>query len=174
MHRCLPVLALLVTLLAGCAALVDADLRQANSTGQPVYIGHLAAAKPDRRGRIAVAATIFNTSPKTYRYVDLTVAAQRRRTGVAGHDPTAAKVTLRLAGPLRPRRTAGLTTWRNVWHGERVSCVDIVGIVLTDMDGGVIVVDGPALAGVQSRRLRRGCDSPGNLPDPARKSLASG
>ena len=174
MQCCLPVLAPLVTLLAGCAALIDADLRQANTTGQPVYIGRLAAGEPDQRGRIDVSATIFNTSAKTYRYVDLTVAAHRRPIGAAGHDPLAAKVTLRLAGPLRPRRTAGLATWRNVWHGESVSCVDIVGIVLTDMDGGVIVVDGPALAGVQSRRLRRGCDSPGNLPDPARKSLASG
>lgn len=157
MSRSLSALAPLVTLLGGCAALIDVDLRQAHDTGQPLYVGRITAAEPDQRDRIDVNATIFNTSAKTYRYVDLTVAAHRRPVGTASQSPPTSTATLRLAGPLRPRRSAGLTTWRHVWRGEAVACIELVRVALTDMDGHTVAVDAAALADVVSRRLRRGC-----------------
>lgn len=174
MFRRLPASAPFVTLLAGCAALTDADLRQAQDTRQPVYISRLTPAEPDRHGRIAASATIFNTSAKTYRYVDLTVTAHRRPDGSTGIGAPVSTVTLRLAGPLRPRRAAGLTTWRNVWQGERIACVEVVRIALSDMGDGITAIDGQALSGLLSRRLRRGCGSARNLSYPARKSRPSG
>lgn len=145
--------------LFGCAAVFDQELQRAKEARAPVFLGSLAAREPDAHGKIDVQAQLFNTSDNVYKYVDVSLIAYNRvgdpirRSGQQAL-PT---VTLRLTGPLRPRRTSGKTRWPGVWYVQKVDCLEVSRIDITHMDGQIVRVDGDDLMGVLAADVAQGC-----------------
>ena len=134
------------------------ELQAARKAQRPIFIGTLFAGKPDKRGIIGAAAHIFNTSDKTYKYVDLQLTATNRvGDPIVRHGERSPMVRLRFTGPLPPRRTSGRTTWPNVWYLEKPACLTVMKIEITRMDGSIVSLDGAALDDVLAKELRQDC-----------------
>ena len=107
---------------------------------------------------IDARAQLFNTSAKTYKYVDIGITAYNRVGDAIIRDGDASSlIKLRFTGPLSPRRTPGISTWPNVWYVRKIACLSVSRINITHMDGSVVAIDGPTLTDVLASKLSKGC-----------------
>jgi len=142
----------------GCTATFNTDLLNAKKTRQPIFVGFLTAEKPDKRGSIDASGQIFNTSHKTYKYVDIRVTATNRVGDVIIRDDDRSSVVkLRFTGPLAPLRTSGLVTWPNIWYVQKIACITVIRIDITHMDGTIVPLDGAILDDMLPAKLRKNC-----------------
>ncbi len=145
-------------LLVGCAAVLDQELQRAKSSREPVYLSSLVAGEPDDRGMIDVHVQLFNTSDKIYKYVDLSLIAYNRvGDAIKRSGENSPIVKLRFTGPLRPRRTPGISSWPGVWYVQKVGCLEVSRIDITYMDGQAVAIGGAMLTSVLARDVARGC-----------------
>ena len=147
---------------AACGTTLDAtrmpELQAARKAQRPIFVGNLFAGKADKRGFIDAGAHIFNTSGKTYKYVDLHLTATNRvGDPIVRNGEQSPMVRLRFTGPLPPRRASGRTTWPNVWYLQKPACLTVLKIDITRMDGSTVSLDGAALDDVLSKKLRQDC-----------------
>lgn len=143
---------------AGCAATFNMELQRAKKSRQPIFIGSLSAGNPDKHGLIDARAQIFNTSTKTYKYVDIGITTYNRvGDAIIREGDPSPLIKLRFTGPLRPRRTPGISTWPNVWYVRKIACLSVSRIAITHLDGSVVVIDGPTLNDVVASNLSKGC-----------------
>ena len=144
--------------LVACAGALNQELQRAKASQQPVFIANVVASEPNERGMTDVKLQLFNTSAATYKYVDISLIAYNRvgdairRTG-----DLSPIVKLRFTGPLRPRRTPGISIWPGVWHVQKVGCLKVLRIDVTQMDDRVIAVDGAMLPRVLGSEIAKGC-----------------
>ena len=143
----------------GCAGTYQAELLSARKHGKPIFISRLQPHHPARSGEIGVSVQFFNTSGKTYKYVDISVEAYNRvGDAIRHHDPRYSTIAkLRFTGPLLPRRTPGTTLWPQVWYSGTVSCVAIRRIDITHMDLTKHTIEAPALAGILAPAVPQNC-----------------
>lgn len=161
MRLALPHLSIIfVAFLGGCAGVVYPELPHAKSSQKPIFVGNITASKPNKKGNTSALAEFFNTSAKTYKYVDITVEAYNRVGDTIQRDGDESPlVKLRFTGPLAPRRTPGITTWPKVWRSGAINCLDIKRIDISHIDGTTIAITGPALSNVVSRKLKQKCQA---------------
>ena len=151
-------LGIVTALAGGCAGAVYPGLQHARRSQRPIFVGNIGADNPDKNGDISALIQFFNTSAKTYKYIDISVEAYNRVGDLIRRDSdTSPIVKLRFTGPLAPRRTPGITTWPRVWHTNTIACLDIKRIDIIHMDGTTIAIEGPALADVLSKKMQRMC-----------------
>lgn len=161
MHRaklCLVLTAVSVAAFAvgGCAGSIYAQLQDAKKAGKPIFIGHLFTGKPDKDGNVGARAQIYNTSHKVFKYVDISVEAYNRVGDVVLYDGHPIS-KLRFTGPLRPRRTPGMTVWPKVWNAGTIACLEAKRVSISHMDGSTVLIEGPDLANVLATNLNKGC-----------------
>ena len=143
---------------AGCAATFNMELQRAKKSRQPIFIGGLSPGNPDKHGMIDARAQLFNTSSKTYKYVDIAITAYNRvGDAIIREGDTSSLIKLRFTGPLRPRRTPGTSTWPNIWYGGKIACLSVSRINITHMDGNVVAIEGAMLKDVLASKLSKGC-----------------
>ena len=107
---------------------------------------------------IDVQAQLFNTSDKTYKYVDLSVTAYNRvGDAIRRSGENSPVVKLRFTGPLRPNRTPGISSWPGVWSVQKVGCLEVARIDITHMNGQAVVIEGTVLNSVLASDIARGC-----------------
>ncbi len=149
---------IVTTMAAGCAATFNIELQRAKKSRQPIFIGNLSAGNPDKHGLIDARAQLFNTSGKTYKYVDIGITAYNRvGDAITREGDTSSLIKLRFTGPLRPRRTPGISTWPNVWYVRKIACLSVSRIDITHMDVSVVAISGAMLDGVLASKLSKGC-----------------
>jgi hypothetical protein len=141
---------------SGCAGSIQAELYKAEHDGKPIFISTLAPTKPDKSGISSARARFFNTSAKIYKYVDISVTAYNRvgdAIPTEGH--TLAK--LRFTGPLRPRRSPGVTTWPAIWRDAAIACVVIARVDILHLDGTAVTIEGAGLATITTAGINHQC-----------------
>ena len=142
----------------GCAGLVYPELQYAKRSQKPIFVGNISPSKPNKKGSINALAQFFNTSAKTYKFVDITVEAYNRMGDANPREDNGSPfVKLRFTGPLAPQRTPGLTTWPKVWRSGAITCLVIKRIDIRHIDGTTITLSGPALLDVISQKLKQRC-----------------
>ena len=147
--------------LGGCAGRLDSALTRAKKSRQPIFVGRLHPTKPDALGATHPVAELFNTSYKTYKYVNLHVKAYNRVGDVIlPDDDETPVVTLRFTGPLPPLRTPGNTVWRKITFSDTAVCFQLERIGIEHMDGTKRTLEGPALREVKANHLNRPCPTP--------------
>lgn len=143
-------------MVGGCAGVLNADLQRAKKTRQPIFIASIAAGRPDKHGFIDARAAMFNTSSKTYKYVDISVTAYNRvGDPIVREGDTSPVVRLRFTGPLRPRRTAGTSVWPKVWYVRKIACIAITQIDIEHMDGTSVAIEAAGLGDVLAAGLQK-------------------
>ncbi|MFY0610646.1 MAG: hypothetical protein JXQ99_03890 [Hyphomicrobiaceae bacterium] len=149
-----------VVTLAGvaCSATLTPELQKAKAAKRPIFVGNLYAQKAQQRGHIDANAQFFNTSNKTYKYVELHVTATNRvGDPIMREGDNSATVRLQFTGPLRPRRSPGISTWPNIWYLQKPFCLKVLKIDITHIDGSSVSLDGATLEDVLSKKLRKDC-----------------
>lgn len=125
--------------LSGCAA--TSKLAVTNSLQQPITVTKHGIYSMDSAGGVSYYIAIANTSPKTIKYVAYT-ARPFNRVGDEQADSISGKVDRKMqaVGPIAPgdRDSGG---WGPLWYNSSISCIKLVGITVTYMDGSVEELD---------------------------------
>lgn len=118
-------------LLGGCVATAP---QRPLSLEQPIAVKEHASTS-NRIGGAGYRITYWNTSPKTIKYLDLTLTAynavgDKTDSVLGGTEPRTARDT----GPVKPgeRKDA---SWDAAWYGAPVHCVRLDTVKITYMDG---------------------------------------
>jgi hypothetical protein len=157
-------------LLNSCASLLGVsisaeDAARVKSDSIPILITRLQRTSPNSAGGVDVRVNYANTSGKRFKYVVFTVKPFNAVGDLVSSD-IGSKVFARLndTGPIKTRENwdyhggqdGGL--WANVWYNNSISCIELVGVEITYMDGDKISFDKDGISSILVSSISNSCE----------------
>lgn len=141
-------------LLTACAGNATKDeVAKAKQNNIPLLIGQIYEYARNSVGGIDIFIKYENTSNKTFKYVNFTLAAYNAVGDLApSRISNSALATLEDVGPLMPgNHTQG--TWENVWYNGTISCFEVSSLEVTYMDGSSIKLSNNEISQILSSSI---------------------